>query len=117
MTVEKLQNAYYVTSDMERAVGFYRDALGLDLMFQDGEKWTQFKAGGVNFAMASDDEAPEGAVGATVVFEVDDIAAMTASIREAGGDILGERDMADHGKTLTFRDPDGNLVQLYQRAS
>ena len=38
MTVEKLQNAYYVTSDMERAVGFYRDALGLDLMFQDGEK-------------------------------------------------------------------------------
>ena len=25
-------------------------------------------------------------------------------------------DMADHGKTLSFRDPDGNLVQLYQRA-
>ena len=67
--------------------------------------------------MASDDEAPKGAVGATVVFEVGDIAAMTDAIRAAGGDILGERDMADHGKTLTFRDPDGNLVQLYQRAS
>lgn len=117
MTVEKLQNAYYVTKDMERAVGFYRDALGLDLMFQDGEKWTQFKAGGVNFAMTSDDEAPEGAVGATVVFEVDDIATMSASIEGAGGEIFGTRDMGDHGKTLTFRDPDGNLVQLYQRAS
>ncbi|CAN0553768.1 MAG: VOC family protein [Alphaproteobacteria bacterium] len=117
MTVEKLQNAYYVTSDMERAVGFYRDALGLDLMFQDGEKWTQFKAGGVNFAMASDDEAPDGAVGATVVFEVDDIATMSAAIEAAGGEIFGTRDMGDHGKTLTFRDPDGNLVQLYQRAS
>ena len=55
MSVEKLQNAYYVTGDMERAVGFYRDALGLNLVFQDGAKWTQFKAGGVNFAMASDE--------------------------------------------------------------
>lgn len=117
MSVEKLQNAYYVTGDMERAVGFYRDALGLNLVFQDGAKWTQFKAGGVNFAMASDEEAPDGAVGATVVFEVDDIAAMSASIASAGGELLGERDMGNHGKTLTFRDPDGNLVQLYQRAS
>lgn len=117
MAVVKLQNAYYVTGDMERAAGFYRDALGLDLTFQDGEKWTQFKAGGVNFALASNEEAPDDAVGSTVVFEVDDIAAMTGPIRDAGGEILGERDMADHGKTLTFRDPDGNLVQLYQRAS
>lgn len=117
MTTKKLQNAYYVTRDMARSIGFYRDALGLDLIFQDGEKWTQFKAGGINFAMASDEEAPEGAVGATVVFEVEDIAAMMSSIADAGGEILGERDMADHGKTLTFRDPDGNLVQLYQRAS
>jgi predicted enzyme related to lactoylglutathione lyase len=116
MTVKKLQNAYYVTRDMDRAVGFYRDALGLDLIFEDGKKWTQFKAGGINFAMASDEEAPDGAVGATVVFEVEDIASMKASVSAAGAEILGERDMADHGKTLTFRDLDGNLVQLYQRA-
>ncbi len=85
MTVEKLQNAYYVTGDMERAVAFYRDALGLDLMFQDGEKWTQFKAGGVNFAMASKEEAPDSAVGATIVFEVPDIDAARGAIENAGG--------------------------------
>ena len=117
MTVEKLQNTYYVTSDMERSVGFYRDALGLDMVFQDGEKWTQFKAGGVNFAMASKEEAPKGALGATVVFEVDDIEAVSGALEAAGGEILGTRDMGDHGKALSFRDPDGNLVQLYQRAS
>lgn len=117
MTVEKLQNAYYITADMERAVAFYRDTLGLDLMFQDGGKWAQLKAGGVNFALSSRDEAPDGAVGATVVFEVPDAAAAGAAIAAAGGEILGERDMGDHGRTLTFRDPDGNLVQLYQRAS
>jgi hypothetical protein len=26
------------------------------------------------------------------------------------------RDMGAHGRSLTFRDPDGNLVQLFQRA-
>jgi len=117
MTVQKLQNAYYVTSDMARAVGFYRDALGLDLVFQDGDKWTQFKAGGVNFAMAAYDEASDGAVGATIVFEVDDIDAMTPSLKGAGAQILDTRDMGDHGRTLSFRDPDGNLVQLYQRST
>ncbi len=116
MAVQKLQNAYYVTSDMARAVGFYRDALGLDLIFQDGDKWTQFKAGGVNFAMASNEEAPESAVGATIVFEVDDIDSTAGALRAAGAEILGIRDMGDHGRTLSFRDPDGNLVQLYQRA-
>jgi predicted enzyme related to lactoylglutathione lyase len=116
MTVEKLQNAYYVTADMDRAVAFYRDTLGLDLAFHDGARWTQFKAGGVNFALSSAEEAPDGAVGATVVFEVPDIAAAAAAIGESDGEVLGERDMGDHGKTLTFRDPDGNLVQLYQRA-
>lgn len=117
MTVEKLQNAYYVTGDMGRAIAFYRDTLGLDLMFQDGGKWAQLKAGGVNFALSSAEEAPDGAVGATVVFEVPDAGAAGAAITAAGGEILGERDMGDHGKTVTFRDPDGNLVQLYQRAS
>jgi len=117
MAVQKLQNAYYVTSDMARAVGFYRDALGLDLVFQDGDKWTQFKAGGVNFAMASDEEAPDTAMGATIVFEVDDIDAMTLSLQAAGAEILDTRDMGDHGRTLSFRDPDGNLVQLYQRSA
>ncbi|MBO21916.1 MAG: glyoxalase [Rhodospirillaceae bacterium] len=115
MTVEKLQNAYYVTGDMDRAIAFYRETLGLDLMFQDGGKWAQLKAGGVNFALSSADEAPDGAVGATVVFEVPDAAA-AAAIAAAGGEVLGERDMGDHGKTLTFRDPDGNLVQLFERA-
>ena len=53
----------------------------------------------------------------TVVFEVDDIEAVSGALEAAGGEILGIRDMGDHGKTLSFRDPDGNLVQLYQRAS
>ena len=53
MAVKKLQNAYYITSDMDRAVAFYRDSLGLALTFQDGGKWAQMKAGDVNFSLSS----------------------------------------------------------------
>lgn len=117
MAVKKLQNAYYVTRDMDRAVAFYRDVLGLSLSFQDGGKWAQMKAGDVNFSLASPEEAAEGAEGATVIFEVDDIEAAKAALEHGGGTVLGLRDMGDHGRALTFRDPDGNLVQLFQRAA
>lgn len=117
MAVKKLQNAYYITRDMPRAVAFYRDVLGLTLAFQDGEKWTQMKAGDVNFALASPEEGADGAVGAVVIFEVDDLDASKTALEDAGGTVLALRDMGDHGRALTFRDPDGNLVQLFQRAA
>jgi predicted enzyme related to lactoylglutathione lyase len=115
MAVSKLQNAYYITRDMDRAVAFYRDALGLKLGFQDGEKWAQLKAGDSNVALSSAEEGAPGAVGATLVLETDDIAAAKAQLEAHGATIIEQRKMGS-GDALTFRDPDGNLVQLYQRA-
>jgi len=117
MTVKRLQNAYVVTHDMERAVAFYKDAMGLPVKFQDGTKWAQFDAGGTNFSLSSPEEAAEGAMGAVLIFEVDDIADAGITIEKNGGEVLGSRDMGDHGRVLSFRDPDGNLVQLFQRVS
>jgi predicted enzyme related to lactoylglutathione lyase len=117
MTVKKLQNAYYVTTNMDRAVAFYGDVLGLPTKFRDGTNWTQFDAGGVNFSVSSPQEAAAGATGAVVIFEVDDIDAMRQRLSDAGADILDSRDMGDHGRSLTFRDPDGNLAQLFQRST
>jgi len=116
MAVKKLQNAYYVTAEMDRAVAFYRDVLGLPLKFQDGERWAQFDAGGVNFSLSAPDEAATGARGAVVIFEVDDLDAARDRLVDARASVLETRDMGTHGRLLTFQDPDGNLVQLFQRA-
>jgi len=98
-------------------VGFYTQVLGFKLKFQDGQKWAQFDASGADFALGSPEEsaqAPGG--GAVLVFEVEDIDAAAAQVARAGGEVGELRDMGAHGRALLFRDPDGNLVQLFSRA-
>ncbi len=50
-----------------------------------------------------------------MVFEVDDFTDAAERIRAAGGEVLGTRDMGTHGAVLSLRDPEGNIVQLFQR--
>ena len=115
MSQPKIQNIFYVVGDMERATHFYAHALGLDEKFKDEERWAQFSAGRTNFALSSKDEAPPGAAGAVVVFEVDNLEDAKSQIESAGGRCGDVRDMGAHGRTLPFHDTEGNLCQLFQR--
>lgn len=112
----KIQNVYQVARDMDRALGFYRDVLGMTVRFRDSDKWCQLDAGGANFALGAPEEGPPGATGAVVVLEVDDLDATRRALEAAGVAVEGERDMGSHGRVLTCRDPEGTLLQLFQRA-
>lgn len=112
----KLQNVYCVVQDMDRAEAFYRSVLDADLKFRDGDRWTQFAAGGASVSLSSPEEAADGLKGFAPVFEVADIDAVAARLEAAGGTVLDRRDMGDHGRTLTFLDSEGNIAQLFQRA-
>jgi len=114
VAVTRLQNAYYLTRDMDRAVAFWRDALGLELRFQDGAKWAQLRLGDSNIALSSPEEGAPQAVGATLVLETDDLAGARKAVEAGGGTVIDERKMGS-GTAITFRDPDGNVVQLFQR--
>ena len=119
MGVKRIQSTYYVVADVERAVAFYRDLLGLTLKFQDGTRWAQFDVGGAALALSN---AEEGAVapgaGAVVTLEVDDLDAVARGLAGHGVEVVREiRDMGPHGRTMAIRDPGGNVVQLYQRAA
>lgn len=117
MNVKRLQNAYLVVGDMDRADAFYRIVLGAQPKFRDADRWSQYSLGGANFSLSSTGEAPEGFTGCMLVFEVDDLDAVRAQAIAAGGRIEGERDMSSHGRVLTLRDPEGNLLQLFAKAA
>jgi predicted enzyme related to lactoylglutathione lyase len=94
---------------------FYGGALELPLAFRDQDKWCQFKAGLLSFALSSPSEAAPGARGSVIVFDAADLALFTQRIERLGGRHLSSRDMGSHGSVATFADPENNPFQLHVR--
>lgn len=106
-------------SDVEKALAFYHDALGLDFLFSAGPELAFLNADGVRIMLSTPQGA--GTVGANSIlyFKVSDIASVHSSIVARGA--KNERDpqlaarMSDHELWTGFvRDPDGNLVGLME---
>jgi predicted enzyme related to lactoylglutathione lyase len=116
MPVEKVKYTYLVVDDMDSAVAFYRDGLGLRLKFQDGERWSEFEAGnGTTIALSSRNESGLGVKGPVVVFQVSDAEGLADSLAARGAEILTRRDMDDHGYLIAVREPSGNIFQLFEK--
>jgi len=103
---------------METAVAFYRDVLGLPVTVRSGEDWAEFDIGGCTVALhGSRPGHPPRQAGATVVFEVDDLDAAVRALRVRG--VVFDADASDApgaGRFASFRDPDGNVLQILERA-
>ena len=117
MAVKKFSSAYYVVNNMDQAVNFYQDILGLDVKFRDGDRWTQFDVNGVGVALADPSEGPvPSGGGATVVLEVEDLGEMREKLTQNGVTVNETVDMGGHGKYFTAVDPAGNIVQIFARS-
>lgn len=115
MTVNRLQNFYYMSGNLQRDRRFYENILGFKVKFADGDHWVQFDVNGQNFALASDREAAPGAAGGVVVLDVDSIDGIVAKLAVEGVEIVAHRNMGSHGRTCAFKDPAGNIIQLFQK--
>jgi catechol 2,3-dioxygenase-like lactoylglutathione lyase family enzyme len=115
--VGRLDLVFYWVTDMQRAVAFYRDILGLRLLRQDSATWAEFDAGGRRFALHSaGDGQPVGSGGATAVFEVDDLRRAKRELSAKGVTFVHEGDVEGYASFASFLDPDGNTVQIIEYA-
>jgi predicted enzyme related to lactoylglutathione lyase len=113
--LKRVHSTFYWTKDMEQAVGFYRDVLGLDLRARYGEDWTEFELGGQTIALHGSRGMAPPNEGATVVFEVDDLDAEMRALGARGVQFEGEiTEVPESGRFVSLRDPAGNLVQIFE---
>ena len=116
--IERLDLVFYWVTDLVRAVGFYRDVLGLDLIRQDADRWAEFDAGGHRFALHTVGEGqalPRG--GATAVFAVRDLEGAKVALASHGASSVHDGDVEGYARFSSFLDPDGNEFQLIEYAS
>lgn len=113
--VDRLDLVFYWVADLGRAIGFYRDVLGLRLVRRDGDDWAEFDAGGRPFALHSAGE--QRAVtpgGATAVFSVADLEAARAALQRQGIEASHQGDVEGYARFATFQDSEGNPFQLIE---
>lgn len=101
-------------TDMDRAVAFYRDALGLTVKSQDSD-WSEIEANGLMIGLnAREDASSSSDGGAVISFQPDgDIEAEVAELKNKGVTFTG--DISDHewGRIVPFKDTEGNDLQFY----
>ena len=105
--------------DVGRALGFYRDILGLPFLFSPSPELAFLRAGDVRVMLSTPQGAGRVGANSILYFKTSDIEKTHAAIVALG--VTNERSpqlaakMPDHELWLSFvRDPDGNLVGLME---
>lgn len=115
----KLRNVLIVVKDMEKAVSFYRELFGLEvlldqggnvimtegLVLQDMAIWKNF----IKQDVIPQNNATE------LYFEERDIEAFAAKLEAYGESIIYVNPLMEHSwgqKVIRFYDPDGNLIEV-----
>ncbi len=127
-----LSSTFISVHDPDVALGFYRDALGLEVrndVASDGFRWVTLGAPGQDVAIVL--SQPHGGRSQTegdallalvtqgsmqaAIFRSDDLDATFEKVRASGAEVLQEPVSQPWGaRDCAFRDPSGNLVRIAQ---
>jgi methylmalonyl-CoA/ethylmalonyl-CoA epimerase len=104
-------------NDLDRAVAFYRDVLGLRFLFQAPPGLAFFDCGGVRLMLSRPEGAAAAGASSILYYVVPDIHAAYDTLRSRGVQFEDTphliAKMPDHDLWMTFlRDTEGNLLGL-----
>ena len=108
-------NATVFISNMDAAIRFYTETLGMNLKNHYGDHWATLEAGGFQIGLHPTGAQQPGVAGSIVVgLVVDDIQAGAARLAGSGARNVGPVKSEPAGSFLHFEDPDGNRLYLWQ---
>lgn len=127
-----LSSTFITVNDPEEALGFYRDALGLEVrndVASDGFRWVTLGAPGqdVSIVLSQPHGGRSPAEGdmlqalvtqgtmQAAIFSAEDLDVTFEKVRASGAEVLQEPVSQPWGaRDCAFRDPSGNLVRIAQ---
>lgn len=135
MTIE-LQYCHVSVNDVDESLGFYRDALGLEVQNDVGSgsfRWVTLGSPdqpGLGIVLSEPHAGRSQADGDAlqelltkgvlpmIMFRVDDLGSVFEKVRASGAEVLQEpMDQPWGPRDSAFRDPSGNMVRISQAPS
>jgi catechol 2,3-dioxygenase-like lactoylglutathione lyase family enzyme len=111
---DKFELVMVIVSDMDRSVAFYRDVLGLKLLFQSPQ-WSQFDVGGVGLGLhpQGKDVDVQPKTGISFGFSTPDIEKTLVDLASKGAKVT-KREKDDHVNLAVIADPDDYGIMINQ---
>jgi predicted enzyme related to lactoylglutathione lyase len=112
--VKGVASVWVPVDDMDRALGFYGDVLGLEVTKQQAE-WSQVDANGVMLGLNAREGTSAGSDGGAVItFQPEgDLEEEIERLTGAGVTFTGGISEHPWGRIAPFKDTEGNDLQLY----
>lgn len=119
MQIKAVDFVMYGVADMEKALTFYRDILGLQIEADYEGQWIEFGVGGATLALIG---PPHGTPsrpglqgGGVVALAVADVQASLAELQAKGVPVVSGPHDTPVCHMVMIADPDGNRIWLHQR--
>ena len=122
--IQAVDYTVIIVRDMTAMRAFYEGVLRFSVVRELSENWIEYQIGPTVLALsnpgltAGDAPTPQGSAALQLAFEVPvkSVDACASELRDQGITILSPPTDRDFGhRTLFFRDPDGNLIEIFAR--
>jgi catechol 2,3-dioxygenase-like lactoylglutathione lyase family enzyme len=120
-------NVRYIIRDLRACLPFYRDLLGFEVEMNPGPGFASMTRGSLRLLLSSpqapgggavqpmpDGTIPEPGGWNRIQLPVDDLEREVERLTQAGAQFRNEIVEGRGGRQILLRDPDGNLVELFQ---
>ena len=116
--VAGVANCCVPVEDIERSVDFYQNTLGFSVINQDGP-WAELDANGLNIGLnGREPQGTQSGGGPVITFQPEmGLEAAVEDLRSKGVEFPAGISEHEWGEVATFKDSEGNDLQLYEPPS
>ena len=116
--VKGVANVWVPVQDIERALDFYQNTLDFSVIKHDGP-WAEVDANGLNIGLnGREPQGSQAGGGPVITFQPGaGLEATVEDLKGKGVEVPAEISEHDWGRVATFKDSEGNNLQLYEPPS